>query len=59
MKNKKKHIVTNAGLKHDLATLKKCHPYNAGAIDQVIARLDEQADKIATLTNFIRRVLDV
>ena len=56
---KKKHIVTNAELKHDLAALKKCHPYNAEALDQVIDRLDEQADKIATLTNFIRRVLEV
>ena len=56
---KKKHIVTNAELKHDLAALKKCHPYNAAALDQVIERLDEQAYKIATLTNFIRRVLEV
>ena len=57
MKNKKN--VTNAELKHDLVALKKCHPYNAEALDKVIARLDAQADKIATLTNFIRRVLEV
>lgn len=56
---KKKKNVTNAELKHDLAALKKCHPYNAEALDKVIARLDEQEEKIAALTNFIRRVLEV